>query len=76
MFDITAGTLESANDLKAGQKLKLGDTLVILPVSGAQYTVKKGDTITSLAKISASLRATSLSTTTFPRLMPLTQATH
>ena len=50
LFNITKGTLLSANGLQAGQSLKPGQTLVILPVSGVQYVVKKGDTIASIVK--------------------------
>ncbi len=50
MFGISANTIYWANNLKRGQILKVGDVLVILPISGIQYEVKKGDTIKSLAK--------------------------
>jgi murein DD-endopeptidase MepM/ murein hydrolase activator NlpD len=50
MFDVSVGTVLSANDLKRGDSLVIGQKLVILPVSGIQYTVKKGDTISSIAK--------------------------
>lgn len=39
-----ANNLESINDIKPGQKLK------ILPVSGVSHTVKSGDTLESVAK--------------------------
>jgi murein DD-endopeptidase MepM/ murein hydrolase activator NlpD len=38
-----------ANDLKS-QTVTPGDTLVILPMTGIKHGVKKGDTITSIAK--------------------------
>lgn len=50
MFDVTSGTILSANDLKRGETLSVGQKLIILPISGVQYTVKKGDTISSVAK--------------------------
>ena len=50
LFNITKGTLLSANGLQAGQALKPGQILVILPVSGTQYVVKSGDTIVSIVK--------------------------
>ena len=50
LFDITTGTILWANNLPRGSSVKVGDVLVILPVSGIQYEVKKGDTAKSLAK--------------------------
>jgi murein DD-endopeptidase MepM/ murein hydrolase activator NlpD len=50
MFDVTTGTILSANDLPTGSALKVGQKLVILPVTGIRYTVKAGDTIESIAK--------------------------
>ena len=49
MFGVSASTIYWANDLKKGQVIKTGQVLVILPISGIQYEVKKGDTIKSLA---------------------------
>jgi len=43
-------TIRWANDLSAKATIKPGDTLVILPVTGIQYKVKSGDTISSIAK--------------------------
>lgn len=50
MFDISTKTILWANDLKSGQKLTAGQTLVILPVSGLIHNVKKGDTLAKIAK--------------------------
>ncbi|MEI8130344.1 MAG: M23 family metallopeptidase [bacterium] len=50
LFNITKGTLLSANGLQSGQALKPGQVLVILPVSGTQYLVKAGDTIAGIVK--------------------------
>jgi murein DD-endopeptidase MepM/ murein hydrolase activator NlpD len=50
MFGVSANTILWANDIPRGGALKIGQQLVILPVSGIQYTVKKGDTVASLAK--------------------------
>jgi len=47
-FDVTVNTIIWANDLK-NSTIKPGDELVILPVSGVQHTIKKGDTVSSLA---------------------------
>jgi LysM repeat protein len=50
MFNVSVNTILWANDLKKGEKLKEGDTLFILPVSGVQHTVAKGETLASIAK--------------------------
>lgn len=49
MFNVTVNTIKWGNDLSSNT-LKVGDTLVILPVSGVRHTVVKGDTIASVAK--------------------------
>lgn len=49
MFGVTVNTIKWANDLKSN-KLTVGDTLIILPVSGLKYKVEKGDTLKSIAK--------------------------
>ncbi len=48
MFDVSVNTIIWANDLSKGSALKVGQKLVILPVSGIKYTVKKGDTISGI----------------------------
>jgi len=48
MFDVTASTIIWANDIERGV-ISEGQKLVILPVSGIQYTVKEGDTIKKIA---------------------------
>ena len=50
MFDVSVNTILWANDLPRGSKLQVGQTLIILPVSGVQYIVKKGDTIAGIVK--------------------------
>jgi murein DD-endopeptidase MepM/ murein hydrolase activator NlpD len=50
MFNVSVNTILWANNMQKGAKLHVGDTLVILPVSGVELTVKKGDTVESLAK--------------------------
>jgi murein DD-endopeptidase MepM/ murein hydrolase activator NlpD len=50
LFGVTTGTILSANDLSRTSVLQPGEQLVILPITGIQYTVKKGDTIESIAK--------------------------
>lgn len=49
-FGISFNTLLWANDLKNASEIRAGDSLVILPVSGIQYEVRKGDTIDSIIK--------------------------
>lgn len=49
MFNVTVNTIKWGNDLKSNT-LKVGETLVILPISGVRHTVLKGDTIDSIAK--------------------------
>ncbi len=50
MFEVTPDTIWSANDMKKGDKAKVGDVLVIPNSSGVEYTIKKGDTLPAIAK--------------------------
>ncbi len=50
MFGVTTNTILWANDLASAKSIKAGDTLIILPIPGVQYKIKKGDTIASIAK--------------------------
>jgi len=50
-FDISLDTLLWANDLSTRSKIKPGQKLVILPVSGVIHHVVRGDTISEIAKI-------------------------
>lgn len=50
MFDVSANTILWANDLVKGSALKVGQSLVILPISGVMHTVVSGDTLNSIAK--------------------------
>jgi murein DD-endopeptidase MepM/ murein hydrolase activator NlpD len=50
MFDVSTNTILWANDITKGTALKVGQTLVILPVSGVMHTVVKGDTLNTIAK--------------------------
>lgn len=49
MFGVSTNTIVWGNDLKS-KTLKVGQELVILPISGVRHTVKSGDTLQSLAK--------------------------
>ena len=50
MFGVSANTILWANDMKKGDKLVEGDTLIILPISGVKHTVLKGQTLKGIAK--------------------------
>ena len=50
MFNVSANTIRWSNNIPKGGGLKVGQQLVILPVSGVQYTIKKGDTVNKIAK--------------------------
>jgi len=49
-FDISLNTLLWANDLSKNSKIKVGQKLVILPVSGIIHIVKSGDTLSEISK--------------------------
>lgn len=51
MFGVTSNTVLWANDMKKGDKLVPDDVLIILPVTGVQVTVAKGQTLKSLATL-------------------------
>ncbi len=49
-FNISINTVRWANDLtQKTSKISIGDELVILPVTGVKYVVKKGDTLSGIA---------------------------
>ncbi len=50
MFGVTVNTILWANDIRSSNLIKAGDVLVILPISGVKHTIKKGDTLSSIAK--------------------------
>ena len=49
MFGVTTHTIIGANNIERGI-IQPGQTLIIFPISGLQYTVKSGDTIATIAK--------------------------
>lgn len=49
-FDISLNTILWANDLSS-TTIKVGQELIILPISGVLYSVKKNDTLGGIAKI-------------------------
>jgi len=50
MFNVSINTIRWANDLRADEPIRVGQILVILPITGIQYNVKKGETIKDIAK--------------------------
>lgn len=50
MFGVSVNTVIWANNLSGINDVHPGDTLIVLPVSGIEYTVTKNDTLKSLAK--------------------------
>ena len=48
MFGVSSNTIIGANDIKNGV-IHPGDQLIILPITGIQHTVLKGETLASLA---------------------------
>lgn len=50
-FGISVGTIIWANDLSASGRIKPGEEIVILPVSGVLHKVKKGETFAAIASL-------------------------
>jgi LysM repeat protein len=50
MYDVSAKTILWANDISNPSKIRPGDTLVILPITGVRHVVKSGDTLATIAK--------------------------
>ncbi len=50
MFGVTTNTIRWGNNLK-GNSLAVGQTLVILPISGIEHVVKSGETLQSIARL-------------------------
>lgn len=50
MYEVSVNTILWANDMKKGDKLKEGDILFILPVSGVKHIVAKGESFNSISK--------------------------
>jgi murein DD-endopeptidase MepM/ murein hydrolase activator NlpD len=49
-FGVSTNTIIWANNLNRSSALKVGQNLVILPISGVQHKVTSGDTLQSIAK--------------------------
>ncbi len=50
MYNVSVNTILWANNMNSKSTLKMGQSLVILPVSGIKYTVKKNDTVSLIAQ--------------------------
>ncbi len=50
LFNVSINTIVWANDLSSNKDIHPGQTLLILPISGVQHKVVKGDTLKSIAK--------------------------
>jgi LysM repeat protein len=50
MFGVSVNTIIWANNLSGPTSVRVGDTLIILPISGVKRTITKGDTLASIAK--------------------------
>lgn len=50
MFQVSVNTIRWANDIKS-KGVSVGQTLVILPISGVKHLVKKGETIQGITKL-------------------------
>lgn len=50
MFNVSVNTIIWSNDIKRGALITPGQTLAILPITGVQHTVKKGETIGGIVK--------------------------
>ncbi|MDE2079333.1 MAG: peptidoglycan DD-metalloendopeptidase family protein [Patescibacteria group bacterium] len=48
MYGVSSNTILWANDLSSANDIHPGDTLVILPVSGVEHVVAKGETLASI----------------------------
>ena len=49
-FKISLNTILWANNLSKGSNVKIGQTLIVLPVSGLLHVVRNGDTVSDIAK--------------------------
>jgi LysM repeat protein len=49
-FNITSETILWANDLKKNSPIKVGQKLVILPISGVSYVIRRGDTVSEISE--------------------------
>jgi murein DD-endopeptidase MepM/ murein hydrolase activator NlpD len=50
MFGVSSNTIRWANDININGKIRVGQDLLILPISGIKHKVTKGETLKSIAK--------------------------
>jgi murein DD-endopeptidase MepM/ murein hydrolase activator NlpD len=50
MFGVSSNTIRWANDIDIKGTIRVGQDLLILPISGLKHTVTKGETLASIAK--------------------------
>ena len=50
-FNISLNTLLWANELSKNSQIKVGQKLIVLPVSGVIYVVRSGDTLSEISKV-------------------------
>jgi nucleoid-associated protein YgaU len=65
-FGVSPNAMLWDNHLSKNSTLQVGQTLSILPVTGVQYTVKRGDTPESIARHFKKMRLTSAPLMTLP----------
>lgn len=51
MFGVSINTIRWANDIARTESIRPGQTLIILPISGVQHSVEKGETLSDLAEL-------------------------
>ncbi len=49
-FGVSVNTIKWANDIKRGSTIRIGQQLVILPMTGIKYTIKRGGTLRDVIK--------------------------
>ncbi|HDO23830.1 MAG TPA: LysM peptidoglycan-binding domain-containing protein [bacterium] len=49
MFGVSVNTIIWANNIKRGNLISVGQTLIILPISGIEYKIKKSDSLKKIA---------------------------
>lgn len=50
-FGVSTNTIKWANDIKRNSTIKIGQKLVILPITGIKYTIKNGGTLRDVIKM-------------------------
>ena len=50
MYNVSINTVYWSNDISDPSLINPGDTLVILPITGVRHVVKKGETLSTIAK--------------------------